>query len=241
MMSLSQEWAILSKVMYGKKFVEELADFLKKQKVRTILECGCGDGNVLHGLAERRFSGLGIDASHEMISLAKKNNSHQNLSYKLMSWLDIWKLERKFDTIICRGNSLSNVVSWDRIIESLKPEFSKLALEKSIDLFMRSLRTGGLLYVDTISQREIDEEGGFIEVTGKSLNLKGVVIHDWKNRIRYVGGGGKINGETFYGQGSTYLISPDELESIIKNHNPQKIWRPKLKHEINYDIICARK
>ena len=60
MMSLSEEWALLSREMYGQKFIDELAEFLQKQKVRTILECGCGDGYVLNGLAQKGFSGIMI-------------------------------------------------------------------------------------------------------------------------------------------------------------------------------------
>ena len=41
MMSLSKEWALLSRAMYGQDFIEELSEFLKGQKVKTILECGC--------------------------------------------------------------------------------------------------------------------------------------------------------------------------------------------------------
>ena len=69
MISLSKEWAILSRVMYGEKFHQELSDFLKKNNVKTILECGCGDGNVLKGLAKRGFIGLGIDNNVEMIQM----------------------------------------------------------------------------------------------------------------------------------------------------------------------------
>ena len=79
MISLSQEWVLLSKARYGEKFIDELARFLKKRNVKTIFECGCGDGYILYGLAERGFKGVGIDSNSEMISFARKNQSHKNI------------------------------------------------------------------------------------------------------------------------------------------------------------------
>ena len=84
MISLSKEWALLSKAMYGEKYIDELADFLRNNKVHSVLECGCGNGDVIRGLAERGFRGVGIDNDKEMILMAKRENPHQNIKYQLM-------------------------------------------------------------------------------------------------------------------------------------------------------------
>jgi len=203
MISLSEEWGILSRAMYGKDFIEELSDFLKKQNVETILECGCGDGNILRELAKRGLKGIGIDGDRHLIQEALKNNVHKNIEYKYFNWVEIEKLKGTFDSIICRGNSLSYVVSWDK--KSFNQNLAKKEIEKSISLFFDKLRKGGLLYVDTIPQKEIDEGGGKVKINTGEIYLEGEVIHDWKKRLRYIGGSGMLGDKYFSGGSSSYL------------------------------------
>ena len=238
-MSLSKEWALLSKELYGQEFINELADFLQKYDVKTILECGCGDGYILQGLAQKGFEGVGIDSDKEMISLALENHKHPNVSYRQMNWLDIGNLERRFDLVMCRGNSLSAVVSWGN--EHLNQSKTKGKIEESINLFFQKLKNGCLLYVDTCSQKEIDKNGGDIKIVTPDIQLKGNVKYDWQTMERMVFGSGKVFGEDFSGGSTSYILTPKELEGIIKNHNPSAVWRPNLIGEKNYEVICAIK
>jgi len=239
MISLSKEWALLSKEMYGQEFIEELAEFLGKQRAKTILECGCGDGYILQGLAKRGFRGIGIDASPEMIALALENHQHPNISYKQMSWLDIESLTRKFDAVVCRGNSLSAVASWGK--EHINFTYARRKIEKSIDLFFQRLKQRGLLYVDTCSQAEIQRNGGDVEVKTPNIQLTGRIEYDWQNMERRFFGNGKVFGEDFNGGSASYILTPKELEGIVKSNNPSVIWCPKLVSEKNYDVVCAKK
>lgn len=238
MMSLSKEWALLSREMYGQEFVNELAQFLKNQGVQRILECGCGDGYILHGLAQNGFSGVGIDAESEMITLALENHQHQNISYRQMNWLDLGKLKEQFDAVMCRGNSLSPVASWRK--GKINPTEARNKIEKSISLFFQRLKQGGLLYVDCVSQREIDKNGE-VEINTPNIQLKGKIEYDWQNMERRVFGSGKVFGEEFSGGSATYLLTASELERIVRSYNPSVIWCPKLVNERNYDIVCVIK
>ena len=67
----------------------------------TILEIGCGPGNITKYLLSKRpdFRIEGIDISPNMIELAKANNPTAN--FKVMDCREIDKLQRKFDGIIC--------------------------------------------------------------------------------------------------------------------------------------------
>jgi len=238
MISLSKEWALLSREMYGQKFIDELADFLQKQNVKTILECGCGDGYVLHGLAKKGLGGRGIDENPEMIALALENHQHPNIYYKQMNWLDR-DLEGRFDAVMCRGNSLSAVVSWGNEHPNLREAKGKIG--ESINLFFQKLKEGGLLYVDTCSQEEVDRNGGNIEIITPNIQLRGNVEYDWQKMERRVFGRGKVFGEDFSGGSVSYLLTPKELEEIVRSHSPSVVWTPKLKHEQNYHIVCAKK
>jgi SAM-dependent methyltransferase len=239
MISLSQEWAILSRYFYGQEFIDELAEFLKREKINELLECGCGDGNVLRGLAEKGFYGLGIDTSSEMISMALKYNQHPNIIYQKLNWLDLEQISKNFDAVMCRGNSLASCISWET--EDFNPDKAYSSLQKSLCLMFNKLKNGGLLYLDTVSQREIDNNGGEVEFNFDKFYLKGKIEYDWKTRTRKAYGQGIINGEFFSGGASSYLIRPEELEDLLKSFNPPYIWRPELKNEINYQVICAKK
>ncbi len=67
----------------------------------TILEIGCGPGNITKYLLNKRpdFRVEGIDISPNMIELAKANNP--TADFKVMDSREIDKLHSKFDGIIC--------------------------------------------------------------------------------------------------------------------------------------------
>jgi 2-polyprenyl-3-methyl-5-hydroxy-6-metoxy-1,4-benzoquinol methylase len=71
------------------------------KKNATILEVGCGPGNISKYLLAKN-SNLkikGIDISENMIKLAKKNNPFAE--FEVMDCREISKLNGKFDAIIC--------------------------------------------------------------------------------------------------------------------------------------------
>lgn len=240
MMSLSKEWALLSRAMYGQEFIEELSKFLKNQRVETVLECGCGDGNVLQGLAKKGFRGLGIDGDSEMIQIAMEEHSHPNIAYSHLNWLDLAKVHNQYDCLMCRGNSLSYVLHWGK---SNSPSSNKIrsAIKKSLDLMLSKVKSGGLLYVDCVKQEEIDEGSKDIELVYPNVYLKARIDYDLKRRIRRTYGEGVLQGERYCGGGESIFISPQELEKMVKEHKPSRVWHPNLKHEINYHVICAKK
>ncbi|MFD0964997.1 class I SAM-dependent DNA methyltransferase [Pseudofulvibacter geojedonensis] len=66
----------------------------------SLLEVGCGPGNVTKYILDRRpnYNILGIDIAKNMITLAKNNNP--SADFKIMNALDIDKLNQKFNGII---------------------------------------------------------------------------------------------------------------------------------------------
>jgi 2-polyprenyl-3-methyl-5-hydroxy-6-metoxy-1,4-benzoquinol methylase len=67
----------------------------------SILEIGCGPGNITQYLLNKRpdFNIVGIDISPNMIELAKANNPIAN--FKVMDCRDIDQLQNRFDGIVC--------------------------------------------------------------------------------------------------------------------------------------------
>ncbi|MFZ5955677.1 MAG: class I SAM-dependent methyltransferase [Nanoarchaeota archaeon] len=237
MISLSQEWAILSKVNYGQEFIDELYNFLIKYNVERILECGCGDGHILHGLALKGICGIGIDADREMINMAAQNNFHKNIEYKLMNWKDLNKIKEKFDAVLCRGNSLS-IIDWGYGKE-IDSKIARENIVKGIESMLSKIKPNGLFYLDSTSQREIDKGNQTLVLDYPNLFINGKIEYDWGKRTRRTYGIGTVNGESFEGSSVSYLITPKEIEDILKSFNLKKVFYPKIENEKNYDVICG--
>ena len=238
MMSLSKEWSILSKNIYGQSFINELSGFLKDHDVENILECCCGDGNILQGLAKKGFRGVGLDSSAEMISLARKNHSHPNIKYLELDLRCLNSINNNFDIVICRGGSLMSCTTWDKPLSSFDHEESSKFIIDSIRSMYSKLEKGGLIYLDTASDKE---KPGKIELKFKDLHLNGTISYDLDKKMRITRGSGIVDGEYFSGECASYLLTSNELEEIVKSIGPQKVWRQALEHETHYDIVCAKK
>ncbi|MDI1256782.1 MAG: class I SAM-dependent methyltransferase [Flavobacterium sp.] len=67
----------------------------------TVLEIGCGPGNITKYLLEKRpdLNLFGIDVAPNMIELAKNNNP--NAHFAVMDALEISKIDKQFDAIVC--------------------------------------------------------------------------------------------------------------------------------------------
>jgi SAM-dependent methyltransferase len=238
MISLSEEWAALSESTHGKDFINELYLLFKERDVNNILELGCGDGHILNGLAKRGMSGVGVDADKYLVSRAKQINKDKKIKYIQRDWREIYKLNEMFDAVMCRGNSLSAVVSWNKLV--LDKGFAEARIKESIKLFYDKLKKRGLLYIDTFSEKEKNYLG-HIAIKNDLVNLEGRIIYDYANKTRLVEGEGTVRGEPFKGGSISYLLTMDELKAMIQELNPARIWMPHLKYEIHYDVICAIK
>jgi predicted TPR repeat methyltransferase len=101
----------------------------------TILELGCGPGNITKYLLKKRpdLKILGTDLAPGMIRLARKNNP--TAGFEIMDCMEIRNLKTRYDAIMC-GFCL--------------PYLSK---EKAIQLILDSsglLQDSGLLYLSTM-------------------------------------------------------------------------------------------
>ena len=70
-------------------------------KEKKILDLGCGYGEndkYCRDLGAKEI--LGIDISEHMIKIAEKNNTDENIKYKVMAMEDISKIKEKFDIVI---------------------------------------------------------------------------------------------------------------------------------------------
>lgn len=101
----------------------------------TVLDAGCGPGNILHYLIEQRpdLRCHGIDVAPKMLELAAVNNPTAN--FELLDARDFLKVEGTFDAIIAGF---------------LFPYFSREEIEKFFKDASRKMNPGGLLYISTM-------------------------------------------------------------------------------------------
>lgn len=101
----------------------------------TILEIGCGPGNITKFLVKQRadFQILGIDVAPNMINLAKKNNP--SATFQAMDCRELDTLTSTFDAIMC-GFCIPYLTQKD--VAKLIKDSSKL------------LHPNGILYLSTI-------------------------------------------------------------------------------------------
>jgi len=84
---------------YEKEF-EFYGNYLKKYNCRSILELGCGNGNLASHFLKSNYEYVGLDISYEMLEIARKNNP--DVSFIQGDMRDL-QINIKFDSIIIPG------------------------------------------------------------------------------------------------------------------------------------------
>lgn len=138
---------------------------LIKTKNTSVLEIGCGPGNITKYLLDKRsdFKLLGIDIAPEMIELAKKNNPLA--SFKIMDCKNIIELKTKFEAIVC-GFTL--------------PYLNKEETLKLLDDFSELLQANGILYLSTMEDDYIKSK----IIHGS--NTKGIGLFTYYHQADYL-------------------------------------------------------
>lgn len=116
---------------------------------KTILEAGCGTGNLAYLLAEKGASVTGIDLDREMVLKAEEKKSSN--SSVVFENLNILRMNQRFS-----GRLFDGVVSFGNTIVHLKDVGEvKQFLQNSLD----ALKPGGKLMVQIINYDRILNEG----------------------------------------------------------------------------------
>src|SRR4051812_23733581 len=104
---------------------------------RTIVDAGCGTGRHAALLAERRFDVTGIDASAEMIEVARARSEVATFE---VGDLFVWRPPSPVDGVLCRG-----------VLNDMTEDENR---QRGLDSLFEMLRPGGLL---VLSVREIEK------------------------------------------------------------------------------------
>lgn len=101
------------------KFVKNsLGDLDGKQ----ILDIGCATGELAFNLANEGARVIGIDLNEDLLNQAKSKKVHTNLKFQVGNMLELENdfIEKKFDAVLCFGNTLVHLPTIELIRQMLK-------------------------------------------------------------------------------------------------------------------------
>ncbi len=115
---------LMSQVDYGAwcNYITEIFAQARRP-VQDVLDLACGTGNLTRELLARGYRVVGLDASEEMLAVAREKLP--GVEFFLGDFLS-WGLERDFDAVVCIYDSLNNLLSDDDMISAFRETCSHL-------------------------------------------------------------------------------------------------------------------
>ncbi|MEA1972300.1 MAG: class I SAM-dependent methyltransferase [Candidatus Cloacimonadota bacterium] len=127
---------------YSPDFRKETMNYFrmlfKNKKIKDVLDCSCGTGQMTIPLMKLGYNVIGSDSNLNMINQAKKNAAEENITGNFIKsdFRELPKnIKRDFDIVMNTGNSLAHV--------------ENKFLLKSILSMDKVLKPGGILYIDS--------------------------------------------------------------------------------------------
>lgn len=247
-MNIAQLWAICIKFMWDEDYVNGLSSFLKKHHAQSILDCAGGNGFPSIELRKLGFDVTYSDGSKLMFDffIQKLKESGLQIPHFFVDWKQLsTKIRQKFDAVLCHGNSLIYVDSWD---ENNISEISRDNIKQSLQEFYNVLKNGGFLYVDTTNKKEFNqptypiiEEFGEKIIDGKKIKLTWELTHDYQKKIRTWKSILNIDGQSHEFVYYSYLLAHDDLISLLKEVDFSEVEETQIDGENNYNVYVAYK
>ena len=120
-------------INYDEEF-EYYSNFLKKYKASSLLELGCGTGDLAMRFIANGFNYIGLDVSKEMLELAKSKNSNTDF---IQGDMRDFQLAKSKQACIISGRSTSYLISDKDVMDCF------ISINKNI-------QSGGILCFDCI-------------------------------------------------------------------------------------------
>lgn len=246
--NLTKLWETALSFLYTKEYTESLIAFLHGRHVKSILDCACGVGFPAIQLKKAGFDIFCTDGSSSMIEQFQVNIKKEGLDIpnQVLDWQNLDGLNRKFDTVLCRGNSFIYADSWD---SEIKKDFNNFLsdAEKCLQKMYSVLNDGGILFIDMPRQKEYIIESVLVEdlgekiIGGEMTKMIWSITDDWNKRIRVVHIERFVNAVVYEYDCYGYLLKHEELQFMLKKVGFKKIEQIKLQGENSYEIFIAEK
>ncbi len=165
-----------------------LADWLGPPDDSRVLDCACGTGFPALDLHELGYRMSCTDGSAFMLERFRRKASAAGIALEPTQarWEELGALYPElFDVVMCRGCSLIYAGTWDTEAE---PDWSVFVA--SVENFVRCLRPGGRLYIDTTREEELHGEYPQVEehaprtIDGHRVEWRERITADPQTRVR---------------------------------------------------------
>lgn len=143
--------------LWSKNYVNELSVLLKKNGIKTILDVSGGTGYPSIELAQMEWDIEYSDSSIDMYNFFNKKVIENSLTIPshLVSWQELdSKVSKKYDALLCRGNSFIYLDGYDEKDYSSKN--IHLLMKKSLKQFFNRLNAQGIVYIDLIKEEKVE-------------------------------------------------------------------------------------
>ena len=155
MINKAELWDREVRDFWVKSYAESLSNLLKNNGVKSILDTSGGTGYPLIEFAQMGWDVTYADSSIEMFQFFENKIKLLDLSVPifLVKWQELdSKIERKYDALLCRGNSFIYMDGYDEVynVEKVKKNM-KIALSQ----FYERLNSNGVFYIDLLKETSI--------------------------------------------------------------------------------------
>ena len=139
----------------------------------AVLDAACGTGISAAALARRGYHVWAADGSDAMVAAAAARFRREHLEIPLVRcmWADLpAAVDKRFDVVLCIGNSLVHAAGRDAMIQALAG-------------FRQVVRPGGHVVVDSRNWEKLHAERRIVQVADRAVTRRGrrcVVLYAWE-------------------------------------------------------------
>ena len=208
-----------------KDFFHNLVKNFKTEE-NNVLDLGCGIGHHLILLASWGYSGYGIDYSEESIKLALKRTKEYNLDHLLefsfgdMRYLNDIIGDKKFDLIICLGNSFA-LLSQEERLSIIKQAITSLKIGGKVVIQVVNYFKNNDKSVWAINPKVFRENNGLISFFVRILEWKDAKKEKVRMYVQRLKQRDNILDEFEYSQKITefFAIKKEDFHIFSQNYN----------------------
>lgn len=247
-MNMPALWDLCINFLWEDEYADDMAKFFKTKGVRKIFDVAGGTGFPILNLKQRGFDVVYSDGNLDMVEYFQRRIGESSIDIPTfhMDWCDLPKnFSLEFDAILCRGNSIVYVDSWEK--DNIGANSIK-RVKKSLIAFRDLLKKGGFLYIDITSNREfqspsnpIEDNFGVREIDGKQVSIFWRIFHDSHRKLRRWENFIEINGTKHKTVMESLLLDCNELKEMIHEVGFSSVNHVSFLKETNYDALLCEK
>jgi SAM-dependent methyltransferase len=244
-MNIAQLWDICLSFEYDRRaLVSSICEWIANSGKCSILDVACGTGFPAIDLLKRGFRVTCCDGSSLMLQEFRRNATIAGVSAEpnCILWQELKAtFPCSFEILMCRGNSLVYAGTWDECCAA-----DPHAILESLDNFYHCLKPGGIIYVDTVSEKYINnpfpESRVYPEkiIAGRLTQLSETVYTDRICRTRTWIPKVTVDGNLFEFKRHSYFLPHSDLCNMLCAVGFRDVTRFDITGE-HYSVFLGRK